>query len=47
MINGEEEGEMGALTGTIATQIQPQAHLVPKLAGVENVNDVYSMHPTV
>ena len=33
--DGEEEGEMGALTSAITIQIQSQAHLVPKLAGVK------------
>ena len=31
----EEEGEMGALTGTITISIQLRAHLVTKSGGVE------------
>ena len=33
--DGEEEGEMGALTGTITIQILSQAHLLNKLAYVK------------
>ena len=33
--DGEEEGEMGALTGTIAIPMQLRAYLVTKSGGVE------------